>query len=539
MLHEAGERETALLVMLFPQLAGLDILRVEDLGADGVQITARTRTASAACRLCGQASASGHDRYPRWLADLPCGARPVVVLVSVRRFRCLNPACPAATFAEQVPGLTAYCQRRTPGLRAWLEAVALALAGRAGARLAAALGVTVSRHVPLRLVRAMPDPGPGTVTVLGADDIAVRKGQHYATVLVDMETHQVIDLLPGRDGDVLAGWLKARPGITVVCRDRAGGYADGARQGAPDAVQVADRWHLWHNLCEHAEKTAARHRGCLAEPAGGPGDPGGPEGPEAAAARQQAGYDALAAAVRERYQQVRALHAAGHGAAAIARHTGLPREAVRRYISADSPGELVSLLTSGPPSPLDPYKPYLGRQWAQGRRNATTLLAEIRAQGYQGSYRALAAYLRPFRKAGTLPPAAPAPPKARDIARWILTAPDNLDDDGKRELDRARGKCPHLDALARHVAEFAKILTGLHGDRLDDWLAAVEADQGQPDLRSFARGIRRDYHAVRNGLTLPWSSGAVEGNNCKIKHIKRIMYGRANFDLLRKMALLN
>jgi transposase len=378
----------------------------------------------------------------------------------------------------------------------------------------------------------MPDPDPGRVAVLGADDVAVRRGQHYATVLVDMETRQVIDLLPGRDGDVLADWLTARPGTGTVCRDRAGAYAGGAARGAPGAVQVADRWHLWHNLCGHAEKTAARHRGCLREP--GPEDPGPP-----AAAAPQDRDGTLAGDVRERYEQVRALHARGHGTAAIARHTGLPRETVRRYARADSPGELVSLVTGGLPSPLDPYKPHLGRRWEQGCRDATALLAEIRALGYRGSYRVLSAYLRPFRKAGTLPPAAPAPPKTRDIARWILTSPENLDEADKQELARARGECPHLDALARHTAGFAKMLTGRHGDRLDDWLAAVEADDGQPDLRSFARGIRRDYHAVRNGLTLPWNSGAVEGNNCKLKHIKRIMYGRANFDLLRKMVLLN
>ena len=219
MLHEVAEEEIAVLVMLFPQLAGLDILRAEDLGADGVRITARTRTAVAACRLCGQASSAGHDRYPRWLRDLPCGGRPVEVLVSVRRFRCANAECPAATFAEQVPGLTAFYQRRTPALRGLLEAAALALAGRAGARLAAALGAVVSRHVLLRLVRALPDPDPGRVAVLGADDVAVRKGQHYATVLVDMETRDVIDLLPGRDGDVLADWLTAHPGVRAVCRE--------------------------------------------------------------------------------------------------------------------------------------------------------------------------------------------------------------------------------------------------------------------------------------------------------------------------------
>jgi transposase len=480
---------------------------------------------SAACPRCGQASSAGHDRYPRWLADLPCGGRPVEILVSARRFRCLNAGCPAATFAEQLPGLTAWHQRRTPGLRGLLETAALALAGRAGARLAAALGAAVSRHTLLRLVRALPDPEAGPVAVLGADDVAVRRGHRYATVLVNMETRRVIDLLPGRDGDVLAGWLQAHPGTAVICRDRAGGYADGAARGAPGAVQVADRWHLWHNLCAHAEKTAARHRGCLAGPAEDP------PGRQAAAA--------LAAGVRERCEQVRALHGQGHGIAAIARSSGLPRETVRAYVNAASPGELLSVIAGGLPSPLDPHKPYLGRRWEQGCRNARELLAEIRGRGYRGSYRVLSAYLRPFRQAGTLPPAAPAPPKTRDIARWILTSPAGLDNDATSALALARARCPHLDALARHVAEFAKILAGRHGGRLDDWLAAVEADDGQPDLHSFARGIRRDYHAVRNGLTLPWNSGAVEGNNCKLKHIKRIMYGRANFDLLRKMVLLN
>jgi transposase len=528
-LHEVAGSEAALLVMLFPQLAGLDILRVEDLGAGGARITARTRTASAACRLCGQASSAGHDRYPRWLRDLPCGGRPVEILVSARRFRCANPGCPAATFAEQVPGLTAWYQRRTPALRGLLETAALALAGRAGARMAAALGAAVSRHTLLRLVRAMPDPEAGQVAVLGVDDVAVRRGQHYATVLVDLETRQVIDLLPGRDGDVLADWLTARPGPRVICRDRAGGYAGGAARGAPGAAQVADRWHLWHNLCGHAEKTAARHRGCLEEPAGNPGG--------ATASRAAAGA-ALAREVRERYEMVRALHAQGHGVAAIARHAGLPRPAVRAYTRAGSVEEVLAAVAGGPPSSLDPYKPYLGQRWAAGCRSAAALHAEIRDRGYRGSYSRTAAYLQPFRKAAALPPAAPAPPKARDIARWILTSPDSLDDDARRELASARARCPHLDALARHVAEFAKMLAGRHGGRLDAWLAAVEADD-QPDLHSFARGIRRDHAAVRNGLTLPWSSGAVEGKNCKFKHIKRLMFGRANFDLLRKMTLLN
>ena len=157
MLHELTGGEAGLLVVLFPHLAGLDLVRVEDLGG-GVRITARTRTVLLACRGCGVVSARVHDRYRRRLADLACGGRPVQVVLEACRFRCGNPACPVATFAEQVPGLTSWYQRRTAQLRDLLEKVALALAGRAGSRLAAAAGAVVSRFTLIRLVRALPDP---------------------------------------------------------------------------------------------------------------------------------------------------------------------------------------------------------------------------------------------------------------------------------------------------------------------------------------------------------------------------------------------
>jgi transposase len=526
-LHEVAGSETVLLVMLFPQLAGLDIAGVEDRGADGIRITARTRAEPASCRRCGQVSSSGHDRYPRRLRDLPCGGRPVEIVVSVRRLRCRNAGCGAATFAEQPAGLTARYQRRTSGLRAWLETTGLALGGRAGARLAAAAGAAVSRHTLIGLVRALPDPEPGPVRVLGADDIATRRGQAYATVLVDMDTRRVIDLLPGRDGDVLADWLRAHPGTEVVCRDRASAYARAAREAAPAAIQVADRFHLWQNLCGHAEKTAARHRGCLHQPA-----------PEDPAAARAAADSAFARTVADRYRQVHALREQGRRPAEITRATGLAPSTVRRYLDSGSVEELLAVILDGPPTPLDQHKPYLHQRWNEARPSARQLHAELRDRGYPGSYDRVAAYVRKLRRAAAAPPAAPAPPKTRDLTRWILTRPASLDDEDKTRLARARQQCPHLDALAAHVTAFAKILTGLHGDRLDAWIQAVNADD-QPDLHAFARGLQRDHDAVLNGLTLHWNSGAVEGNNCKIKHIKRIMYGRANFDLLRKMALLN
>ena len=151
------------------------------------------------------------------------------------------------------------------------------------------------------------------------------------------------------------------------------------------------------------------------------------------------------------------------------------------------------------------------QRWNQGCANVRQLHAELRGRGYKGGYGTIRDYVQPFREPGAAPPAVPGPPKARDLASWILTDPDHLGDDEKAKLAQARERCLHLDALAGHVTGFAKILAGLHGDRLDDWITAVEADD-QPDLHSFVRGLKRDHNAVLNGLTMRWSSGVVEGN---------------------------
>jgi transposase len=488
-------------------------------------VWARARAEQAACPACGRFSVRVHSRYQRRLADAAIGGRPVLIRLTVRRFFCPAPDCAVTTFAEQVEGLTVRYARRTPPLAEMLTAVALALAGRAGARLAPLLGLLAGRSSMLRLIMALPDPQDRPVRVLGVDDFAFRRGHTYGTLLVNIDTGKPVDMLPDREADT-----------------RAGAYAEGARTGAPSAIQVADRWHLWHNLAEHVEKTVAAHHRCVRDHHAALEQAAAQQAPDPGqladeATTAHAETRARVVRARQRYQQVQALKADGKNVTTVMRELRLAPGTARRYYRAASVDEVVAGTLTGWPSKLDDHKPYLHQRWNSGCTNIGQLHREITARGYRGSYGTVYAYLRPF-KGLAAPPAVPAPPKVRHITSWILRDPATLDDDEQASLTSIRAQCPHLDALASHVTEFAKILTGRHGEQqLDAWIATASAGD-QPDLRSFITGLKRDYQAVLNGLTLPYSSGKVEGNVNRIKMLKRQMYGRARFDLLRKRVLL-
>ncbi len=235
---------------------------------------------------------------------------------------------------------------------------------------------------------------------------------------------------------------------------------------------------------------------------------------------------------RQRYAQVQALKAQGKKITAIIRELGLAPGTARRYYRAESVQELVATSLAGWPSKLDDFKPHLHQRWNEGCTNIGQLHREITTVGYRGSYGTVYAYLSTFRAMAATPPAVAAPPKVRHITSWIRRRPDNLDADEQLKLKNVLAACPHLDALSGHVKGFVEMMAGRHGDRLDAWIAAVRADD-LPHLRTFADGLQRDHTAVTNGLTLPYSSGAVEGNVNRIKMLKRQMYGRANLDLLR------
>jgi transposase len=508
-----------------------------------VRILASTRCPQAACPGCGTVSRRVHSRYERRLSDTAAGGQEVMICLSVRRFFCPDAACKKVTFAEQVPGLTVRYGRRSASLTGALQAIALALGGRAGARLSARLAAGVSRTTLIRLIRALPEPAVERAPrVLGVDEFALRRGHNYGTLLVDVETRRPVDILAERSADSFAAWLAARPGAEFICRDRAGCYSDGGARGAPDAIQVADRWHLWHNLGEAVERSVARHRQSLhaAATAQPPATSCGARDnspPPAVPAGSRRG-DRVAARTRQRHAAICQLLAEGRSVRAIAAELGLARNTVRRFARVTDPEELlVHDGTGRRPSILENYEPYLRERWNAGCTDATALWRELRARGYPGGYSLVRDYLARFRGTAPMPAPRPAPPKPRAVTSWIMTRPGDLTSPDQACLQVILDSCPELAAVTAHVRAFAGLVTERRGRDLEKWMSDVTAS-GDPALRSFVTGLRRDQDAATAGLTLRWSSGSVEGHVNRIKMLKRQMYGRANPDLLRRRVLL-
>jgi transposase len=497
---------------LFPQLPSLVIDEVLDQGLV-VRVRARTPPTAVACPRCGQLSTRVHAYHQRQLSDLPVGGRGVIIELRVRRLICLTTSGPRRTVREQVPALAQRWARRTRQLTALVGDLAVILAGRAGAAVLSRLGVRISRTTVLRILMALPTPAGSAPTVLSVDDFALRRGRRYATLLIDAVTHRRIDVLPDRKAATLAAWLREHPDVEVVCRDGSAAYAEAIRDGAPQAAQVSDRWHLWHNLAKAVEKTVVRHSGCWHTSAPSRGRPSDDR-------------------TRARHAAVHALLDQGVGLTECARRLGWALNTVKRYARAGGAEDL-----QRPPryreTLVDPFRDHLRRRLAdQPQVPVTRLLAEIREQGYTGSANLLVRYLNQGRA-----DAARTPPSPRRLVSWLMTPPDNLPAHHRSHLDDLLAACPHLTTLAARVRQFAGLLTGRRGQELNAWMIAVEADE-LPELHGFVHGLRMDLPAVVAGLTLPYSNGPMEGTNTKVKFLKRQMYGRAGFPLLRQRILL-
>ncbi|GGS28094.1 hypothetical protein GCM10010269_78400 [Streptomyces humidus] len=334
-----------LVQMVFSGLSPLVIEEVTDEG-ERIVVRARTPTEAAVCPVCGAPSGRVHGYQLRTVADVPVDGRRVVVRVRVRRLVCPTRGC-CHTFREQVPGVLERYQRRTARLTRQVKAVVKELAGRAGARLLAVLAVGLSRHTALRTLLRIPLPTGRRPRVIGVDDFALRRRHRYATVVSDAETHERIDVLPDRTADTLEAWLRDHPDVEVVCRDASTTYAEAIRRALPDAVQVGDRWHVWHNLCEAALSEVKAHSTCWAAVLDAPIY----DGPRAQT-------------TLERWHQVHELLDKGVGLLECARRLQLALNTVKRYARADRPERMLRV-PKYRASLVDPYREHLRKRRAE------------------------------------------------------------------------------------------------------------------------------------------------------------------------------
>lgn len=553
------------LLTLLPVTPGLTLAELHvDQEQRNIRVCLALSTPTATCPQCQAPSRRRHSRYDRYLRDLPWADWAVQLVLTARKFRCYNPACSRRVFCERLPTLVAPWGRRTLRLAEDQRHVALALGGAAGARLLNRRALQVSRTTLLRLVRATPCPTFPTPRVLGIDDWAKRKRHSYGAVLVDLERSQPVALLPDREAETLRAWLEAHPGVEIVARDRFGAFADGVRLGAPDAQHVLDRFHLMQNLAVALEKVLGRHRASLS-PALPPTvlpelpalhDPVTTmtEPTAQAMITVPPGLPTIKSKERrqkrlERYDTIKALHAKGWTNSAIARHLNTDRRSVRHAVQADTFPEF-----KRPAKKLDPYKAHLVRRWNEGCRTAPVLLTEIQKMGYPGSGKAVTTYLQRLRQAQGLPR------RSRNVHPDHPTAHVNVRDaavagvtpfEAALSVLRRPEKCTEVDhALVAQLCKgadevreavelsqaFATMVRERQADCLGQWLDRATRSSAAA-LSRLARGLQREVEAVRAALSLPWSTGPVEGHINRLKLLKRQMYGRAKLDLLERRFL--
>ena len=344
--------------------------------------------------------------------------------LQVRRLVCAVTQCPQRTFREQVPELALRYARRTLRLTAMVGRLAIALAGRAGARVLTGLGMEISRSTVLRVLMALPIPSAPTPAVLSVDDVALRRGHRYATVLIDAVTHQRVDVLPDRKAATLTAWLREHPGAEIVCRDGSAAYAEAIRQGAPHAMQASDRWHLWHGLGGAVEKTVIAHstswRAAQSSPQSAPTRP-------------------IDERTRARHAAVHELLGQGVGLLECARRLGWALNTVKRYARAATAEQLARPPRYGR-TLVDPYRDHLRRRLAaEPGVPVTRLLEEIRELGYTGSANLLVRYLNQGRAQ-----AERASPPPRRLVGWIMTRPAELAEHDRSHLDELLAGCPPL-----------------------------------------------------------------------------------------------
>jgi transposase len=537
-------------------LSGCQITSIE-CSKDKVIIKAQGKSKTAPCPSCGKRSSSIHSWYKRSPADLSISDKAVALELEVRRFRCKNQVCTRTTFAERFPSVVHPRVQCTIRLAEMQSDMGIKVGGEVGSKLLTKLHMPTSGDTLLRLVRKAELPKHESPRMVGVDDWSFHKGKTFGTILVDLEKHCVLDLLGDRTAETLAAWLKQYPDIEIISRDRSHDYARAAREAVPKATQVADRWHLLHNLQQMLTRWFQSINGQLRRL---PLD----EAMRSEAARlfpqkvslskMTKAQKAASQATREKrmtqFVEVKKLYAKGTPLLTISKQLGINRQTARAYAYADHFPERSPL----PPKPnlLDPYLAYLEKRQVEGCENACQLWREIQAQGFTGKRWTVLRWMQFRRKEPSkhgpykhqersIPQQEPLKhlplPSANQLA-WILFQDEVKLSEAHQFLRKHLLRDKDVQSMLENTTLFKETFQQRKPKQLDTWLE-TSRNSGITALQTFAEGIKQDYSAVKAALELPWSNGQTEGQVTKLKLIKRQMFGRANFDLLRRRVLLN
>lgn len=504
---------------------GLIIERIES-EAQALIIVARPASMSAACPACGQLSGKIHSRYQRLLSDLPSQGKQVRIKIQARRFRCVLADCGQRIFTERLDAaISRPFARRTSRLEGLVHHLGLALGGRPGQSFARRLLLPVSKDTLLRVVRRHAAQPAANPRIVGIDDWAWKRGHRYGTIICDLERRRIIDVLPDREAATVTAWLSQHPSITVIARDRGAGYKQAATDGRPEAVQVADRWHLMENASAAFLNAVRRSMHAIRKAVGvGVVDPASLS---AAERRQHSGWVLR----QSENAAIQALADQGVSIKEIMRRTDKSRGLVRQVVRGARTDMFRSRMSS-----LDPFLTQLEAAWTSGCHGGAALWRMMKSVGFSGSLRVVTEWATRKRKEEGTATRDQRPckaPSARRIARMMTTDRDKVSKIAARTIATIGDAVPDLTTARDLLDRFHRLIQHRKDANLDAWIA--DAKPGL--MASFASGIVQDLAAVKAALTEPWSNGQTEGQNTKLKLVKRQMYGRAGLDLLRARLL--
>lgn len=495
------------------------------------------------CPLCNKKSDRVHSRYERSLADLPISGSTVKVKLLSRKYFCDNTDCPRIIFTERfIQGILPYGRRLTRAI-ALISKMALELGGNKGANISRFAGVPASPSTIIRILKKLDTEEHFTTSgIIGIDDYAFKKGRSYGTIIVDLQTRQVIDLLPDREAGTLAKWMNEHTEVQVVSRDRYGPYALGAANGAPQALQVADRFHLIKNLGEATNRMFQTKGKILKEVYDqyhnittlSPETEQTKKTPTVLNTNEQG--DLLNPAKVYNFNQVKALQLSGMSCRAIARSLKICRKTITKYMNIDS----LYLRKGYSSTNFDSFTSMLLDQNNRGKPYKA-LYQIIRDVGFTGAYSNFCKRMNGLyeanniNKKGVAPKVAPTRTwSANKLSYLLYLDHDDLNMEDKRIMELLLDKCPEIRQVETLVKQFKNLFKKKEPESLNRWI--MEA-QGVSPLKNFAKNLLRDYDAVNNAVVTEYSNGQVEGQVNRLKTIKRMMYGRAGFDLLREMVL--